>query len=93
MKLRSPTWWWVLGNVAWFILVPTIFALWLAREVDAQYASGFRSSTDGDSLSIPIGASILINAVLLLAVNGIAGLVLLVRRLLRRHFRRGTHET
>jgi len=60
---------WVIANLLWLIGVPLAFGVWLHGEVEAQYASGIRVSTDGDSISIPIGGVAVLNFVLLVAFN------------------------
>ena len=64
----------------WFVLVPVAFGLWLSSEIDAQYTAGVRVTSDSDSLSIPIGLAILLNAVFLLLVNVGFGVFVLIRR-------------
>jgi hypothetical protein len=71
MKATSVRWWWVFTNLAWFVIVPVIFAVWLVSEIDAQYAAGTRLSTDGDSISIPLAIVIVVNGVCLLALNAV----------------------
>jgi len=60
---------WGLANVAWLVGVPVLFGIWLQQEVRAEYLSGARVSTDGDSISIPIFGLAILNAILLLVVN------------------------
>ena len=46
----------------------------------SEYASGIRTSTDGDSIMIPVVGVTVAWTILLLLVGGIAGAVLLIRR-------------
>jgi len=80
MKINSFRWWWVFGNVVWFIAIPIAFAVWLSTEIDSQYKSGLRTTTDGDSLSIPLAIVAVLNGVLLLVANMTLGIVLVIRR-------------
>ena len=82
MRVNSVRWWWVFGNIAWFVFVPVLFGLWLSRGVEAQYEAGLRTATQGDSLSIPIGIAILLNAAFMLLVNAALGAALVVRKVL-----------
>jgi len=72
--------WWVLGNLIWLLAVPLLFGIWLSAEVDAQYASGIRTTGSGDSMSLPLAAVALTNGVLLLALDAAISLYLLFRR-------------
>ena len=80
MRIYRFRWWWVFGNLLWFVLVPAVFAIWLSREVDAQYAAGTRINTHSDSLSLPVGFVFLMNTVAMAVANLILGVVLLVRK-------------
>lgn len=72
---------WVIANIAWLVGVPWLFGVWLANEVRAEYASGARVSTDGDSISIPIAGVIMVNTAGVIVVNlGLGAYVLLKRR-------------
>jgi hypothetical protein len=69
MKTSPRLWWWIFANIAWFVIVPVIFTAWLSSEIDAQYAAGTRTSTDGDSISIPLAIVVVANGACLLALN------------------------
>jgi len=68
---------WLVGNLLVALGAPIVFGFWIAREVQREYASGARVSTDGDSIGIPIFGFTLIVWSALLCVNVAA---LLVRR-------------
>jgi len=51
---RSFWFWWAGVNLVLAIGAPVLFAQWIAREVAEEYRLGYRVSTDGDSISIPI---------------------------------------
>ena len=71
---------WTAANTAlWLALVYAYYWL-LAREVAEEYRLGYRTSTDGDSLGIPVfGFAINLGAVLLVA-NAVIFVVRAVRR-------------
>ena len=72
---------WIAVNIAWFVGVPWACGVWLANEVRAEYASGARVSTDGDTISIPLAGVIVVNTAAILVVNlGLGVYVLLKRR-------------
>jgi hypothetical protein len=67
-----------MGNLLWWLGLPAIFAIWLSREVRWEYEMGYRVSTDGDSIAIPVAGVFMANTVLLLLLNAA---VFAVRRL------------
>ncbi len=76
--------WWISINLAAAAIFPVLFALWINREVQHEYAMGWRTSTNGDSTSIPIaGFTILLWAFLVL-LNVLVVLVAAIRRRSRR---------
>ena len=63
--------------------VPGVFfAAWAYFDsmVRAEYESGVRTSTDGDSIIIPVVGVTVAWTLLLLVVAGVTGVVLLIRR-------------
>jgi hypothetical protein len=63
---------WIVGNVVVALGAPILFAFWIRREVEQEYAKGLRISTDGDSIAIPIvGFAILLWATLLTVNVGV----------------------
>jgi hypothetical protein len=74
---------WALVNAACIVLVPLVFGVWLDVEIQSQYASGLRGSTDGDSVSIPIAGVALLNTLLLFVVNISWAVYVLIKK--RRH--------
>jgi hypothetical protein len=60
---------WFLCQLLWLVAVPLLFGVWLHGEVDAQYAAGLRVSTDGDSISLPVGGVAILNFALLAVLN------------------------
>ncbi len=76
--------WWITVNVAAAAILPVAFALWINRDVQHEYAMGWRTSTNGDSTSIPIaGFTILLWAFLVL-LNVLVVVVGAIRRRSRR---------
>lgn len=73
---------WACACIAWIVLPPVVFGFWLAAEVDAQYVSGLRTSTDGDSIALPIAGVAALNFVFVVAVNMTICVFLLCRRYL-----------
>ena len=72
---------WVVFNLVWLLAAPWAFSEWLANEVRAEYASGARVSTDGDSISIPIAGFIVVNTVAVIIANiGLGAYALFKRR-------------
>ena len=71
---------WALANLTWIIVLPIIFGIWLEYVVQAEYDSGARVSTDGDSIMIPIAGFALINYVAVVVFNLVWGLYALVKR-------------
>jgi hypothetical protein len=75
--------WWIVGNLAWLILIPIAFGAWLGSEVEAQYRTGARIASGGDSIAIPIAFAVALNTAFVLVVNLVAAAFFLVRRCLR----------
>jgi hypothetical protein len=71
---------WLIGNLAWLIVVPLLVGVWLQHEVRAEYLSGARTSTDGDSISVPVFGIAIVNFLLVAAINGALGVYALLRR-------------
>lgn len=71
---------WFAGNVAWVVVAPAIFGVWLASEVDQEYATGARVNTDGDSLGIPVFGFAIANLLFVLLVNMGLGAYALFKR-------------
>jgi hypothetical protein len=80
---------WALANLTWIIVLPIIFGIWLEYVVQADYDSGARVSTDGDSIMIPIAGFALINFVAVVVFNLVWGLYALVKR--HRAAQQGAH--
>ena len=83
MKTASRIWRalaWTAANAAiWLALVYAYYWL-LTREVAEEYRLGYRTSTDGDSLGIPVFGFAISLGVLLLVANAIIFVVRVVRR-------------
>jgi hypothetical protein len=75
---------WVCACLAWTYVIPLVFGVWLAAEVDAQYTSSARTSTDGDSISLPIAGIAVLNLALVVTANFALGVYMLIRRYLKR---------
>ena len=71
---------WAIGNVLWLVGVPLIIGVWLQHEVRAEYLSGARTSTDGDSISVPVFGIAIVNFLLVVTVNGVLGTYAFLRR-------------
>lgn len=70
-SVRRPFFWlaWFVGNALWLLGLPYLYIRWLAAEVEAEYAAGIRTSSDGDSLGIPLAGFALINLAFVILVN------------------------
>jgi hypothetical protein len=62
---------WFITNAAVAIGLPYLFTIWIRREVDYEYATGLRTSTDGDSIVIPIAGFTMLLWFALLVCNAI----------------------
>ena len=71
---------WLAGNTLWLVLAPHIYGFGLQRYVQWEYSTGARTSTDGDSLGIPIAGFTIFNWQFTIAVNIAWGLYALVKR-------------
>jgi hypothetical protein len=72
---------WVIANVLLQFGVPVIYFFYLRQMVDEEYTTGVRTSSDGDSIIIPVGSMFIFMFITLLAVNALgAGVYLLKRR-------------
>jgi hypothetical protein len=60
---------WAAVNIAWLVGIPWLCGVWLAHEVRAEYASGARISTDGDSISVVVFGIAILNTILVVLVN------------------------
>lgn len=93
MKLSPRLLFWVFANVAVFVGIPLVFAFWLQQEVSAQYTSGVRVSTDGDSLSIPVAIVVVLTGAGLLLLNAVVLAFKQIRRLVARRRASSLAET
>jgi hypothetical protein len=80
MRRSTFVWCWTFGNVVWFVLVPVAMTVLVARDVDAQWRAGLRTSGQGDWLSLPFFLFVLLNGAFMLFINVLLGVGLLVRR-------------
>jgi hypothetical protein len=71
---------WSLCDVAWLLGLPLVFGLWLGGEVHAEYLSGARVSTDGDSISIPIFGVAIFNTILIMGASLVLGVYVYLKR-------------
>jgi hypothetical protein len=71
---------WVAANVLLWLAATFAFAVWIDRQVQNEYRLGYRTSSDGDTIAIPIAGFALSFGVVLLAANAIFLVVRLVRR-------------
>ncbi len=71
---------WLSGNVLWLTAAPAIYGFGLSRYVQWEYSTGARTSTDGDSLGIPIAGFIILNFQLTIAFNLLWGLYALYKK-------------
>jgi hypothetical protein len=60
---------WLITNIAIAILLPIIYMIWIRNEVQYEYEMGYRTSTSGDTITIPIVAFTLILWLLLVLIN------------------------
>jgi len=75
------------ANVVLWLGASTAYAVWIEHAVREEYRLGYRTSTDGDIVAIPIAGFVTSLGVALLAAN----LVLVVVRLVQ--FRRSRPVT
>lgn len=68
----------IISTAVWGLCIVAL-ALALDRMVAAEYASGARTTTDGDSIGLPVGIFVLMSAPVWLLVN-----VVWIRRAVRR---------
>ena len=75
---------WVIGNIAVAILLPIFYTLWIRYEVQHEYELGYRASTNGDTIAIPIFGFTISLWLLIIIIN--VGIVVVnkFRRLTRR---------
>jgi hypothetical protein len=71
---------WVAANVVLWVAATFAFAVWIHRTVQNEYRLGYRTSSDGDTIAIPIAGFALSLGVVLLAVNATFLLMRLIRR-------------
>jgi hypothetical protein len=79
VKLRS-TAGWISATVALWVLATLAFGIWIDDAVQEEYRLGYRISTDGDSIAIPIAGFALTFGVGLLAASLVLAVVRVVRR-------------
>ena len=71
---------WVAANVVLWVAATFAFAVWIDGAVQKEYRLGYRTSSDGDTIAIPIAGFALSLGVILLAANAIFLVVRLVRQ-------------
>jgi hypothetical protein len=79
MSPKAKRVWWIL-NVAWWLGLPTVFGIWLHYHVQWEYEMGYRTSTGGDSIGLPIGGVFIWNTLLLALFNIVLWLLLFLRK-------------
>lgn len=64
------------------IVVPIVYYFYLDNLVDYEYANGIRTSTDGDTLTIPVVGMFILVFLILVVINVVYGsyLVLVNKR-------------
>jgi hypothetical protein len=77
---------WIATNVLLWIASTAAFGYWINRQVREEYRLGYRVSTDGDSISIPIALFAFVVGALIVVGNA---LWLLIRVVRRRRYRPG----
>lgn len=63
---------WLLADALILIGVPVLYYNYLARQVDYEYATGIRTSSDGDIILIPVLGVFMSLSLLVLIVNVLA---------------------
>ena len=66
---------WVAANLVTLFGIPYLLALYLQAQLAAEYADGTRTTTDGDSIGLPVGWAFVLVGLILVLLNA----VLLVR--------------
>jgi hypothetical protein len=75
---------WITANVLLWVAATFAFAIWIDRVVQEEYRLGYRTSSDGDTIAIPIVGFALTFGVVLLAANATVLVVRLVWQRRRR---------
>lgn len=75
---------WLISNLAIALLFPIIFALWISHEVRWEYEMGYRTTTDGDIITIPIFWFTLFLWLTIILINIVIVVFNKIRRLTRR---------
>jgi O-antigen/teichoic acid export membrane protein len=72
---------WLMADISILIGLPILHYLYLARMLDYEYANGIRTSSDGDSILIPVVGLFIFLFVVLLIINlVVAGYYIWTRR-------------
>jgi hypothetical protein len=71
---------WVAANVVLWVAATFAFAVWIDHVVQEEYRLGYRTSSDGDTIAIPIAGFALSLGVVLLAANAIFLVIRLIRQ-------------
>lgn len=72
---------WIIANVLLQFGIPVIFYFYVRQMVDDEYATGLRTTSDGDSIIIPVAGMFIFAFVALLVVNAlVGGFYILARR-------------
>ncbi len=74
-SINNRTWqgsYWPFGlfcSAIWIVFGSFLYGWWLTAEVEEEYASGFRTSTDDDSRGPPLLGFIILNFLIVCAIN------------------------
>ena len=70
---------WTIGILIWLFGIPVIFGLYLNHQIQYEYSMGWRTTTDGDNIAIPIVGLFMINTIILLTCSGVYFVVKKIR--------------
>jgi len=79
MSTRSRLLLWIATNILVLMTLPPLFASWVWRSVQEGYRLGYRTGTEGDSISIPVAGFTMLLVGLVIAANVALGLIWYVR--------------
>ena len=71
---------WFIANVSILIGGPILYHVYLDRLLDHEYATGIRTSTDGDIILIPVAGLFIFLLISLLIINAVVGFCVWLRR-------------
>ena len=80
MRSRNRLLLWIASNVFVLVAMPPLFAYWVRTSVQEEYRLGYRTTTDGDSIMIPVAGFTLLLIGTVIVANSVLWLHHLIRR-------------